>query len=157
MYLFLMIILIIIAVIVFAVIFFFLIISFLRIMQKRKTQEVMEKLRGRNILKYSPNANCFGQESLGYAQLRGNGVLVLLEDEVYFQMWVPKKEISIPYKMIDRIEIVHAHLAKASPWPLLKISFTNNKGEKDSVAWIFKNVQEWKEILEEKIPYLQRK
>lgn len=138
-------------VIVFIVLLFFLIILFLRILQKRKAHQVLEKFKGRNILKYSPNANCFGLESLGLAQIRGNGVLVLLEDEIYFQMGVPKKEISIPLKMITNVEIVHSHLGKAIPWPLLKISFTNQEGKMDSVAWVFKNVQEWKDTLEEKI------
>ena len=51
----------------------------------------MEKFKDEKVLGAFGSENFFGQESLGLGQIRGNGVLVLTEKELYFEMWHPKK------------------------------------------------------------------
>src|SRR5687768_4488400 len=41
-------------------------------------------------------ANCFGLESKGVMQWRGNGALVLTEKELHFFMFLPKWDLRIP-------------------------------------------------------------
>ena len=58
---------------------------------EHRINEVMEKFKDETVLGAFGSANFFGQESLGLGQVRGNGVLVLTEKELYFEMWSPKK------------------------------------------------------------------
>ena len=70
-------------------------------------------------------ANYFGQESLGTWKVRGNGVLLLTKSQLYFEMWKPKKQISISVNKISHIENSKSHLHRTVFRPLLKVIFTN--------------------------------
>ncbi len=116
---------------------------------KKRQEEIMQKFEGQNVLGAFGSANFFGLESKGVKQVRGNGVLVLTEDKLYYEMWVkPKTIIEIPIKLIKKVDIVKSHLHKSKFKPLLKVIFINRLGEVDSVAWMVKNITEWKETLE---------
>jgi len=116
---------------------------------KKRQEEIMQKFEDQNVLGAFGSANFFGLESKGVKQVRGNGVLVLTEDKLYYEMWVkPKTIIEIPIKSIKKIDIVNSHLHKSKFKPLLKVIFINRLGEVDSVAWMVKNITEWKETLE---------
>jgi hypothetical protein len=71
---------------------------------KKRTEHIEEKFAGKNVILKSRNANFFGQQSHGVKQIRGNGVLILTDKELYFGMWVPKKEIKIPLFAIKSID-----------------------------------------------------
>ena len=51
---------------------------------KKRTQEIEEMFLGKNVILMSKGANFFGQQSKGAAkQIRGNGVLILTDKELY--------------------------------------------------------------------------
>ncbi len=117
-------------------------------LQAKRAMKVLNKFEGRKVLDIQSCANFFGQESLGHTQVRGNGVLVVTEDEIYFEMWVPKREFRILVSSIQSIETPRSHLGKTKGHPLLKVIFQNEKGERDSMAWLVKDVYSCKERLE---------
>lgn len=122
--------------------------------KKRKLQlrvEIQEKIQNKNILFTDKSANFFGQESKGYKQIRGNGVLVITDDSLMFFMLLPRKEIIIELSKIESIESPASFLGKSVLKPLLKVDFTNENGEKDSAAWYLRNLEEAKRILKDKI------
>ena len=124
-----------------------------RLFKKRK-EEIMKKFEGHKVLIAFGSANFFGLESKGVKQVRGNGVLVLTEEKLYFEMWVkPKTIIEIPSKSIKKIDIVKSHVHKSKLKPLLKVIFINGIGEHDSVAWMVNNLEEWRNTLEKLINY----
>jgi len=116
--------------------------------QAKKAEEVLEKFKDKKVLSVKSNANFFGQESLGYKQARGNGVLVITEEELYFEMWLPKKTFSVPLKSITSIETPKSHLGKTKGRPLLKIIFKSEKEEEDSMAWLTGDLAKYKNLLE---------
>jgi hypothetical protein len=72
-------------------------------------------------------------------------------------MWVkPKTIIEIPIKTIKEINVVKAHLYKSRFKPLLKVFFINGLGERDSVAWMVNNLEEWRNALEKLIFHQNR-
>ena len=81
------------------------------------------------------NASFFGQESLGVTQGRGNGTLVITDLELVFIRWWPRKEFVIPLKAITGLDTPSSFLGKTRFTPLLKVSFTNDSGLPDSMAW----------------------
>ena len=94
------------------------------------------------------NANFFGIESCGVMQIRGNGILLLTDTVLVFGMFRPNREFVIPLIKIVKIELANSHLTKTVFQPLLKVYFTNEEGDADSVAWWLANPTEWKNILE---------
>ena len=124
---------------------------------KKRINEIMEKFKDKKVLGAYGNAMFFGQESRGITQIRGNGVLVLTETELYFEMWFPKRILQIPFNSIQRIETPKSHLGKTRNKKLLKVVFINESGEIDSVAWfIRKRVEEWVVALEKIIQNINR-
>lgn len=95
-----------------------------------------------NALRTEP-ALFYGHESQGKAQLRGNGVLVLLPDRLVFSMLVPVREYAIPRKRIIRTESPSSYLGKTNFRPLLKVVFQSENGQLDSMAWLVDDVPAW--------------
>lgn len=110
---------------------------------KKKRERILEKFNEAEIIQVSEKANFFGLESKGSKQVRGNGVLVLLKDELFFQMWLPKRIIKIPVRSIKDISTPTHHLRKTKHIKLLKVEFINQDGNKDSAAWWVKDLKEW--------------
>lgn len=94
------------------------------------------------------NANFFGIESHGAMQIRGNGILLLTNTNLVFGMFRLTREVLIPLTKIEKIELAESHLTKTVFQPLLKVYFTNEAGDADSVAWWLANPTEWKNVLE---------
>ena len=116
---------------------------------KKRIEEIVAKFQENEILKQSESANYFGLESKGVRQIRGNGVLILTQKKLYFEMWVkPKTIVEVPVSSIQKIESVKSHLGKNKFQKLLKVSFINEKGNLDSVAWLVRGLEEWMQFLE---------
>ncbi len=116
----------------------------------KRAESILLKFQNKNILAVSSSVNYFGRESLGMKQVRGNGILVLTNNELYYQMLLPRKELSIPVDHIIGIEDPVSFLGKSRSKPLLKVYFNTEKGT-DSAAWLLENVNQWKSLLEELI------
>ncbi|MGM0440915.1 MAG: hypothetical protein ACQEQC_00620 [Elusimicrobiota bacterium] len=112
-------------------------------MAKKRTAQVLKKFKDKNIVGISSSANFFGLKSRGAGQVRGNGILILTKNKIYFEMWMPKKVIDIPISRIVQVDTVRSHLKKTKFKPLLKITFTDADGMRDSAAWLVNNTQEW--------------
>ncbi|MHA1121367.1 MAG: hypothetical protein ACTSPC_00965 [Candidatus Heimdallarchaeota archaeon] len=108
-----------------------------------RSKSILKKFGDKDIIRVFVGANFFGQESLKLRQVRGNGVLVLTSKELYFEMWIPKRVFRIPLYSIIDFEETKWHLRKTKNRPLLKIIFTNQKGETDSAAWIVRDLDLW--------------
>jgi hypothetical protein len=96
-----------------------------------------------------PDANFFGQQSLGIRQVRGGGALALVDDEIYFLRWLPQREYIVPLRDIESVEIVKSFLRKTVFRDIVKINFRNEDGESDAMAWLVKDPYNLKELLEE--------
>lgn len=93
------------------------------------------------------SANFFGVESRGKAQLRGNGHLAASPDEILFVMWLPRRELTISRHRVTAVERTRWHLGKSVGRELLRVRFTNDAGEGDSVAWLVRDLAAWESAL----------
>src|SRR5690349_16846302 len=55
----------------------------------------------------------FGQESHGATQGRGNGTLILTEDKLVFERWLPRRTYEIPLTSIRGFETPKSFLGKS--------------------------------------------
>ena len=118
-----------------------------KLFQKR-ISEIMDKFKDKNIILSANDANFFGQQSRKSTQVRGNGVLILTAEELYFEMWRPKKILQIPISSVLKIEITKSFMHKSVFRKLLKVVFTNQEGEEDAAAWWVTSLEKWIEELE---------
>ncbi|MCQ3930649.1 MAG: hypothetical protein DPW16_09320 [Chloroflexi bacterium] len=94
------------------------------------------------------DANLFGQESKGVGQIGGTGLLLVTASEVYFERYLPKAEFHIPLHSIQSIETPDKYMGKSIGSPLIKLNFTNEQGQADSIGWWVADVESLKTLLE---------
>jgi hypothetical protein len=92
-------------------------------------------------------ANCFGRESTGRWQLRGNGALVLTGKQLHFFQFLPQSQLCIPLDAITEVTFTKRHLGKATLYDLLKVHFAVD-GQRDSIAWYLTEPLTWKARIE---------
>lgn len=95
-----------------------------------------------------PGVNFYGQESKGKMQMRGNGTLVLTEEELYFEQLVPRREYRIPLSAVQGVETPSSFLGKTNFRPLLKVVFKNEGGQTDAMGWIVPDVEGAQQVIE---------
>ena len=122
-----------------------------KLFQKR-INEINDKFNGKDIIISLNSANFFGQHSHKSRQIRGNGVLVLTQEELYFEMWHPKKVLQIPTSTILKVEITKSFLDKSAFRKLLKVIFQNDNREEDAATWWVTQLDKWIEELEKVKP-----
>ena len=110
---------------------------------KNRIKEVMDQFDEKEIVMEFYKANFFGLESWGRKQVRGNGVLVLTNNELFFGMFKPAKNLSIQLDSIIKIKTSDkSHLSKATFMRLLKITYLN-EGKEDTAAWLVNRLDDW--------------
>ncbi len=115
---------------------------------RKKLKEVVDlKFRGREILLQTLSANFFGQRSKGAKQVRGNGALVLTNDELWFLRAYPVKEFSIPLKDVASVSLTRSHLGKTVGRDLLFVEYATPEGD-DAIAWAVCDPENWKDAIE---------
>jgi hypothetical protein len=117
------------------------------VLERRLKPAVEARFAGWELLKEAYEANFFGLESRGLAQLRGNGALVLARDELFFLQAVNRRELVIPLEDIITLSIVRSHLKKWVGRPLLRVDFRSGEGT-DAVAWLVNDPTGWLEAVE---------
>jgi hypothetical protein len=84
-----------------------------------------------------------GLESRGRAQVRGNGRLVLAEDELRFRQLVPARETTIPLAAVTSVGTERTWLGKWVGSKLLCVRWrTSDEGE-DAMAWQVRDLNGW--------------
>ena len=117
---------------------------------KRKQDEIEANFQKRFAFKkirfLDKHALYVAQESDGYSHFRGQGYLVLTEDELYFERQLVKRIIKIPTDSIVRVDKTK-RLAGQGPGMMLKVVFKKQDGEQDAIGWKVKEFDRWvKEI-----------
>lgn len=118
---------------------------------RRQEEQVRAKFPGKLVLMTGRGANFAGQKSKGLGQVRGNGVLLLFEDMLHYEMLLPQKTLSIPLEKITRVGKENSFLAKTKGIPLMVVEFTNEDGQPDAAGWWVNKLDEWVAVLEEKL------
>lgn len=93
--------------------------------------------------------NFYGQLSRGHGQVRGNGRLRLTNKRLIFEMWIPRRHLSIACTSIRKIEAPTSYLGKSSGQPLLCVRFRETPRSRiDSAAWLVRDRTSWVRALE---------
>jgi hypothetical protein len=93
-------------------------------------------------------ANCFGLESRGVTQNRGNGVLLLTPTELLFYPLASSTFVRIDRAAIVQVDLTRGHLGKQVGRDLLRVAFMDPSGAADTVAWyVPTGAERWRSLL----------
>lgn len=107
-----------------------------RRVQLKAVNRITGKLASENILTIASNANFFGQKSKGMVQVRGNGVWLVTNNQVYFEMFLPRRIFKIRLNEVTGTRTEASFLGKRVVGvKLLVIEFINEYGSQDEMAW----------------------
>ncbi|NEQ28397.1 MAG: hypothetical protein F6K28_57350 [Microcoleus sp. SIO2G3] len=124
---------------------------FLGRMRTAGEQRMHDRFTDDQILRAEPTANFLGLESRGSGQVRGNGVLVLTRDELWFSRFVMREDLRIPLETIREVRLVEAHLGKRILGrKLVYVQFQTPQGI-DAAAWLVADPNSWKMAIESSI------
>jgi len=128
----------------------FAFIIFLTIHISKRTREINSFLESSGEIRLKAvHANFFGRDSLSRNQARGNGILAILNETLYFEMYMPKRTLEIPLGMIRDVERATSFLGKTKMQPLLVVHFMNEYGHDETAAWLVSNLSKWEETLKQ--------
>ncbi|MBD3371051.1 hypothetical protein GF402_11920 [Candidatus Fermentibacteria bacterium] len=114
-----------------------------RILRKKAAKEVSREFRGRNVVIHDTAANYFGLQSKKGKQIRGNGILVMTDEEIYFRMLLPSREMRIPLHRIKSVSHPKSHVGKSVGRKLLRVDFEDDTGRIDGAAWYVRDPEAW--------------
>jgi hypothetical protein len=117
----------------------FFVIIFINLRIKKITKDLQDK----NIILEDRQSNFFGQSSKKYKQVRGNGLLVLTQQELFFEMYLPQKSLVIDRANIKAISTPRSFLGKSKLIQLLRVDFINAEGNEDAAAWAVRDLNSW--------------
>lgn len=114
---------------------------------KRKQDPLESKINNRfaekKILHLDKTVTFKGHESEGYSQIQGGGYLVLTDEELYFEMTMMEKIVSIPVSSILKVDQSRRLKGVGTIRPMLIVEFADSNGEKDSIAVFVRNLPLW--------------
>lgn len=115
----------------------------LKLTIKKRTKRAIDHAKRQNILLIEKSANLLARKNKGIKQVGGNGTLILTENGILYETWIPKSTIHIPLTHIIKAEKYKEFLGKTKFRSLLKIHFFNNSWLKDSATWNVKDLDKW--------------
>lgn len=116
-------------------------------MQTSGVDRIQERFPTEQIILKETTANFFGLESRGSFQIRGNGVLVLTQDELWFSRFIKREDITIPTHTIQAVRLVDSHLGKRILGRQLIYVQFQVAGGLDSVAWLVADPSRWQSAI----------
>lgn len=117
--------------------------AFTQSLRARGRRAIDERFPPSDVLLAETLAQSYGERSRGVTQARGNGALALTKGELFFALYLPARDLSIPLASIRDVSIVRSHLGKTSGAKLLHVRFVKDGGE-DAVAWRVPDPDAWK-------------
>ncbi len=106
-----------------------------------------EKTKGQKVIMPTERVLFRALESSGYSQTTGMGYLALTETFLYFDLILLDLEITVPIADLKGAEFVR-RLKGVSPMKkMLRIKYTNEKGEDDSIAINVKEMEHWRKTI----------
>ena len=125
----------------------YLVLMQVRVKQMKQANRLLEEFKEENIIAYTSAANYIGVESSGYEQVRGNGFLILTSHFLLFERLAPQKRLLIPLRKTYRVDQVSSFLGRRNIKPILRVAFTNEEGEQDTLGIVLRDPDKWEQLI----------
>lgn len=111
------------------------------------TMQGIKDRYGEQIEYLEEGVNFCGEEPHSGVRIRGNGSLLLLQEQFVFEMWAPQKTVQIPLNKIINIERVKSFAGRRGLTPILKVTFKDDSNQEKTMGWLVKEIDEWEKRL----------
>ena len=108
---------------------------------------VKEKVKGQTLIMPVEHIMFRAVESSGYSQSSGMGYITLTEEYLYFELILLDLVITVPIDELKGAEFVRRLKGVSPIKQMLRIIFTNENGEEDSIAINVKDMERWKKTI----------
>jgi len=115
--------------------------------QQLVLQRIEGKVRGQEIVMPPEHIRFRAVESSGYSQTSGMGYIALTDCYLYFELVLLDLVITVPTRRIQGAEFVYRLKGVSPGRKMLRIMYTNEKAEDDSIAINVKDMQHWKDTI----------
>ncbi len=115
--------------------------------QKLVMERVEGKIKGQKIIMPTEHIMFRAVESSGYSQTSGMGYIALTEKVLYFELILLDLVITVPTDRLHGSEFVNRLKGVSPVRKMLRIMFTNESGEEDSIAINVKDMEKWKHAI----------
>jgi len=112
-----------------------------------KALREMDDMFPGEVILHQDGVNFFGRKSLGFGQVRGNGLLILTERKLLFRQAAPSRWFEVPIDRITGIENPRSFMGKGFVGGLLVVNYTNEHGEADAIGWAIRDFNSWNNLL----------
>ncbi len=117
----------------------------------RRQQLVLErierKIKGQKVIMPTEHIMFRAVESSGYSQTSGMGYIALTETFLYFELVLLDLVITVPTTNFQGAEFVYRLKGVSPGRKMLRILYTNEDREDDSIAINVKHMENWKNII----------
>ena len=108
--------------------------------RRRRAEARLSEVAGD--LRRSTAATSLGQAS-DDRPVRGTGSLVLTDAEVAFAYWQPDRLVRVPRAAIVQVDTTRSHLGKVMSNDLLRIHWSTDDPDGDSIAFFVRDLDPW--------------
>ena len=110
-------------------------------------ERVEGKISGQKVIMPTEHIMFRAVESSGYSQTSGMGYIALTENFLYFELVLLDLVITVPTTRLQGAEFVRRLKGVSPIRKMLRIMFTNENGEDDSIAINVKEMEHWKNAI----------
>ena len=116
--------------------------------QQLMLARVERKIKGQNVIMPTEHIRFRAVESSGYSQASGMGYIAITENFLFFELVVLDLTITVPTSRIQGAEFVYRLKGVSPGKKMLRIMFVNENGEDDSIAINVKEMEHWRNTIE---------
>ena len=124
--------------------------------RKECRETLAERYSKEETLCHDNGAHLLGVENIGGKEIKGSGVLLLTEKELYFLLPLPKKEITIPIKSIKRCLRATNFKGKKLQKPFLHIEYKGDSGL-SGIAVYVKDIEKFESSIRQQRKKIRQK
>lgn len=124
--------------------------------QRKLEKYVRSTFTESEIIGVTTRANFFGLQSRGSRQLKGNGAIILTDENLFAIRAIPFKEIIIPTTNITAVSLQHSFNGKTILKKLLCIHYQDG-GHEEALAYGVAHPEKWKLAIEKIISNQSRR
>lgn len=117
----------------------------------KTVRRVTRQFNGVPVRIFASRAYCCGMNRLWDRQWKGNGVLLLTGERLYFRLWERNLDLSIPLKRVRKAEIVYERGPFLLPRRHIKVVYQGMDDHPRTVTWHADRPLDWLQMIQESL------
>lgn len=114
-------------------------------------RKVRQQFNGIPVRALAANAYFYGMERNWDSRWRGNGVLLLTEEMLYFRLWARNLDLSIPIERVKEVELSYGKGLGFLRRKRVKVVYQGMDDHLRAASWTAHKPQNWVSMIQENL------